>query len=215
MYAPCFGLRIYLISVQAASAVRVNLQALLEEFGKWSALQTIHSKPCCLQHMLTNSPAFNFELEILTISYMPTCMTMTPAHHGLWLNLRHVGQGQGGNACRAAGTGNIFFHGLQGSASRKRAHPRMPGSCIGFDVVCQSVWPQQSDHMRVNWGLLGFLQSAEHGGAFKGAAFWQYIHSNQASLINLSLSRVCCRHPRSAMVNVIRGLHMPHESESV
>ena len=53
-----------------------------------------------------------FELEFLTISYMPTCMTVTLFHHGL-LNLWHVGQGQGGNACRAAGTGNIFFRGLQ------------------------------------------------------------------------------------------------------
>ena len=38
--------------------------------------------------------------------------------------------------------------------------------------------------MRANGGLLGFMQSAEQGGAFKGAAFWQYIHSNQASLIS-------------------------------
>ena len=95
-------------SVQAASAVLVNLQALLEEFGKWSALQTIYSKPCCLQHMLSNSPAFNTGLKFLTISYIPTCMTITLFHHGLWLNSWHVGQGQGGNACRAAGTGSIF-----------------------------------------------------------------------------------------------------------
>lgn len=76
--------------MQAASAVRVNLQALLEEFGKWLALRTICSKPFCLQHMLTNSPAFSIGLELLTISCMPTCMTVTPFHHGFWLRLWHV-----------------------------------------------------------------------------------------------------------------------------
>ncbi len=70
--------------------MRANLQALLEEFGKWSALRTICSKPCCLQDMLTNSPAFDIGLEFLTVSYMPTCMTVTLFHHGLWLSLWHV-----------------------------------------------------------------------------------------------------------------------------
>lgn len=48
--------------------------------------------------------------------------------------------------------------------------------------------------MRANRGLLVFVQSAEQGGAFKGAAFWQYIHSNQASLIspNVLLAPTFC-----------------------
>ena len=72
MYEPCFDLPHDYNYMQAASAVRADLQALLEEFGKWSAPRTVRRKPCCLQHMLTTLLCSASEIHFFTMSYMQT-----------------------------------------------------------------------------------------------------------------------------------------------